>query len=162
MPYWILDCKVVPSHFWFLHKFLFNVSEYFPEHTLTFDYAIKNSTWLKSKLNDAIKIKRCTSDYSTLRLVWPHLLPSTTTAKLLSKLALQTWNFPRWTKVESRMSNVKVWPSNKDIEKVQRLINLERQRLTIKRPHRESRASPCQSVHGGTNAMACNFTLTTR
>jgi hypothetical protein len=38
------------------------------------------------------------------------------------------------------------------------LINLERRRLTIKRPHLESRASPCQSVHEGTNAMACNFT----
>jgi hypothetical protein len=47
-------------------------------------------------------------------------------------------------------------------EKVQRRtspsINLERRQTTIKRPHLESRASPCQAFHGGTNAMACNFT----
>jgi hypothetical protein len=34
----------VPRHFWFLQKFIFNVSDYFPKPILTFDYAIKNST----------------------------------------------------------------------------------------------------------------------
>jgi hypothetical protein len=114
------------------------------------------------------KTQRCTSDSLLLRLVWPHLLPSTTTASLHSKLALRTWNFPRWTKVECQCLTFEQGhrKSQTSSEKVQprtsTSINLERRQTTIKRPHLESRVSPCQSVHGGTNAMKYNFTLTTR